>query len=129
MFWYKFQTNFQAALTPEQIAKITATKEACVKETSVSEQLLQDAKNGKFADDSKLKAFSVCVAKKIGFVKASGEIDHAVLKAKSEAVLGDKALANKLDADCAVTKGTVEDTVFETVKCYYDKSGKHLTLI
>lgn len=70
----------------------------------------------------------MCAAKKIGFVDENGDLQHDVLKAKAGAVLGDQKLADKLDAECALKKATVEDTVFEAVKCYFEKSGKRSVL-
>lgn len=84
--------------------------------------MIEDAKTGAPADDPKLKTFLVCVAKKISFVDENGEINHTVVKSK----LGDGA--DKLDADCAVKKATVEDTVFDSLKCYYAKTGKSLLI-
>lgn len=121
---YEQKFIFQASLTPEQIAKLTVIRQSCAKESGVSAQHIDDIMSGKFADDAKLKSFMTCAAKKIGFVNAAGELQHDVLKAKSAASLGDQALADKLDAECAIKKATVEDTVFDAVKCYYEKTGK-----
>lgn len=61
----------------------------------------------------------MCVSKKIGLINEKGELQHDVIIEKSADVLGDKALADKLYGDCAGQKSKVEDTVFDSLKCYY----------
>lgn len=104
--------------------KLKQGRSDCEKETGVNPQLIDDAKKGKFADDAKLKDFLVCLSKKIGFVNDKGELQHAVLIEKSTGVLGDKAQAEKLNSECAVQKSSLQDTVFDSMKCYHEKSGK-----
>lgn len=99
-----------------------------MKETQVDPQLIDDAKKGKFSDDIKLKAFFVCLSKKIGLVNDAGEIQKEVLKAKATQVLGDEATADKLQEECLVKKTSTEDTVFDTLKCYYEKKGQTILI-
>lgn len=115
---------FQAGITPEQMTKLKEYRGACEKETGVDTHLIEEAKKGTFNDDPKLKSFLVCLAKKIGFIGENGEIQHDVLKTKIGATFGNQENSDKLDAACAVKKATVEDTVFESLKCYYEKTGK-----
>lgn len=64
------------------------------------------------------------MAKKIGFISESGKLQHDVLKSKIGGTFGNQEVSDKLDTACAVEKATVEDTVFDGIKCYYEKSGK-----
>lgn len=107
-------------------AKLKELREICLKETQVDPQLIADAKMGKFADDAKLKTFFICVTKKLGLVSDGGEIHEDILNANAVQVLGDKALADKLQKECSAKKSTIEDTIFEKLKCYYAKSGPAL---
>lgn len=117
--------NSQAKLTDEQVSKLKETRKVCTEESGVDTATLDAAKKGQFADDDKFKAYLLCAGKKIGFIDAAGEPQHAVIKSKLGAAIDDQDLADKLDAECAVKKNSPEETAFEIVKCSYEKSPKH----
>ncbi|KAJ8955677.1 hypothetical protein NQ318_008548 [Aromia moschata] len=113
-----------AGLTPEQKEKLSGHHKACLAETGVDSDLVTKARKGEFSEDPKLKEHIFCVAKKIGFVNDAGDFQKDVMKTKISAVLGDEALAEKYIAECAVSKGTPQETAFQAIKCYYEKSRK-----
>ncbi|XP_017795892.1 PREDICTED: general odorant-binding protein 56d-like [Habropoda laboriosa] len=72
------------ALTDEQKAKLTEHKTACIAETSVDPQVVENAKKGNFAqDDEKLGCFVSCMLKKIGIMNQDGSVNEEVTRAKA----------------------------------------------
>lgn len=119
----------QADLTEDQIQKLKRYHAACAGETGVDTSLVTKARKGEFSDDPKLKDHLFCVAKKIGFMTADGEIQKDVLKQKLAPAINDEAAAQKLIEDCAVKKDTPQATAFETVQCYYVKTPTHISIV
>nr|UWL63301.1 odorant binding protein 11 [Pagiophloeus tsushimanus] len=117
-----------ADLTDEQKQKIQAYGKECVGETSVDTELIKKARAGTFTDDAKLKAFVLCMSKKLGFQNNNGEIQTEVVRQKLGGALNDADAANKLVEKCLVVKGSNEDTAFESFKCYYESTPTHLTV-
>ncbi|KAK1120042.1 hypothetical protein K0M31_012771 [Melipona bicolor] len=70
------------ALTEEQKAKLSAHKTACIAETGVDQQLIEDAKKGIAADDDKLSCFAFCMLKKIGAMTDDGTINVELVRQK-----------------------------------------------
>nr|WJJ63286.1 odorant binding protein 28 [Pachyrhinus yasumatsui] len=118
-----------ADLTDEQKQKLQNDGKACIGETGVEVDLVEKARKGTFTDDPKLKAFTSCMAKKIGFQNAAGETQRDVVKQKLAAALNDPAAADKLIEKCLHDKSTPEDTAFENLKCYYENTPLHLSVI
>lgn len=98
----------------------------CIKQAGVETNKIEAAKKGQFADDPKLKDYLVCIAKSIGFVDDAGALQHLVIKSKIGSVLENQDVAAKVDAECAVEKGILQETVFELAKCLYEKKPKYL---
>nr|AXO78383.1 odorant binding protein 5 [Xylotrechus quadripes] len=119
----------EAGLTDEQKQKLIAYHKECGAQSGVDKELIAKARKGDFSDDPKLKEHLFCVAKKIGSFNEAGEIQQQVLKPKITAALGDEALAQKLLDECAVKKDTPQDTVYAAVKCYYEKSPTHISVV
>nr|AKK25143.1 odorant binding protein 19 [Dendroctonus ponderosae] len=117
-----------ADLTEEQKQKIVANGKACVAETGADPELIKAARQGKFADDAKLKAFALCMSKKSGFQNEAGEIQSDVVKQKLGLAIGDEAAAKKLVEKCLVSKGSGEETAIETFKCYYENTPTHIAV-
>ncbi|KMQ83200.1 general odorant-binding protein 56d, partial [Lasius niger] len=70
-------------LTDEQKAKLRQYKESCINESGVDPSVVENAKKGQIAEgDEKLACFSTCMLKKIGILKANGDIDWEVARAK-----------------------------------------------
>lgn len=122
-------SHAQAKLTEEQVAKLKEHREVCIKETGAGVEKIDAAKKGEFADDAKLKAYLLCIAKRIGFIDGAGELQSGVLKAKVGAAIDDQELADKLEPECAVKKDSPEETVFQMAKCFYEKNPKHVVIL
>nr|QUP79498.1 odorant binding protein 5 [Monochamus saltuarius] len=119
----------RANLTEEQIEKLKGYHKDCAGETGVDTGLVTKARKGEFSDDPKFKEHLFCVAKKIGFMTADGEIQKDVLKAKLGPAINDDAAAQQLIDECAVKKDTPQDTAFETIQCYYVKTPTHISIV
>nr|AXO78385.1 odorant binding protein 7 [Xylotrechus quadripes] len=119
----------EAGLTDEQKQKLIAHHKECGAQSGVDNELVTKARKGEFIDDPKLKEHLFCVAKRIGFLNEAGVIQEQLLKSKLSAALGDEALAQKLVSECAIKKDTPQDTAYETVKCYFEKSPTHISIV
>ncbi|XP_029047643.2 general odorant-binding protein 56d-like [Osmia bicornis bicornis] len=74
------------ALTEEQKAKLTQHKNACITETGVDAQVVENAKSGNFAEnDDKLACFSSCMLKKIGIMGEDGTVNLDVARQRAPA--------------------------------------------
>ncbi|XP_017878110.1 general odorant-binding protein 56d-like [Ceratina calcarata] len=72
------------ALTDEQKAKLAEHKAVCITETGVDAQVVENAKNGNWADgDEKLECFSACMLKRIGIMRPDGSISEEVTRQKA----------------------------------------------
>nr|WQM40729.1 odorant-binding protein 9 [Xyleborus affinis] len=117
-----------ADLTDEQKQKILANGKACVSETGVNPELIKEARQGKFTEDDKLKAFTFCMSKKIGFQNDAGEVQADVVKQKLGGALGNQDTANQIVQKCLVAKSSPQETAFQSFKCYYESTPTHLTV-
>lgn len=106
------------------MAKLKENKLKCAEKAGISPEMLDGASKGKFPNDPKLKASLVCMEMTIGFIDQSGQFQHDTIKAVTGQVLGDQGLADQIDAECAVPKSSLEETIYEHLKCLYAKSGK-----
>ncbi|CAG9856348.1 unnamed protein product [Phyllotreta striolata] len=119
----------QSEFTPEQVAKIKQHHAECSKESGVNQELVARARKGDFVEDAKLKRHMFCVSKKIGFQNQEGMVQEEVLKAKVGAILGDQKLADSLIGVCAKNLANGEETAFAAVKCYYEKTPTHISIV
>ena len=116
-------------MTDEQKAKVKQAHDVCVKETSVSTELIIKGRNGDFVDDDKLKNFIFCFFKKIGFQNEAGEFQLNVIRAKLSSDYKPEEV-NKLIETCSGVKGkNPADKAFEAYKCYYKTASKHVSFI
>lgn len=69
------------------------------------------------------------MAKKLGFIDSSGKAQKSVIVTKVGAVIGNTELVAKLVDQCMVKKGSLEDSTFYFVKCFYEKTPKHNLII
>lgn len=76
------------------------------------------AMDGEFTDDPKFKAYLLCFGKKMGFHTDAGGFQMDVIKAKLSSMVADQSLVDKI-LECAVEKGSPEDTAFEAAKCMH----------
>ncbi|KAJ8970113.1 hypothetical protein NQ317_019659 [Molorchus minor] len=118
-----------AGLTEEQKQKLSGHHKECITESGVDNELVSKARKGEFTEDPKLKDHLFCLAKKIGFMNDSGDIKKDVLKTKVGSVVGDDSLADKLIDQCAVKKSSPQETAYETVKCYSEKTSQRVSVI
>ncbi|XP_046614665.1 general odorant-binding protein 56d-like isoform X2 [Neodiprion virginianus] len=96
------------AMSDEMQEMAQMLRNTCVAETGVAEDLIIKCRSGDFTDDPKLKF-------------DNGEIDVDTLVAMlPEEILGK---AEPVLRSCGTIKGTDDcDSVYQTNKCYYDKS-------
>lgn len=99
-------------------------RKICSQQSGVDAKLVENARTGQFAEDTKLKDYLYCVGKRIGTVDEAGNLQHGVFRAKMALLLSNQELADKLDAKCFVAKGTVQETAFEVAKCYVETAPK-----
>nr|AWK23450.1 odorant-binding protein 13 [Chrysomela populi] len=119
----------QGDLSPEQVEKVKQHHKECMQASGITPELLAKTKKGEFPDNQKLKEHMFCFAQKADLMDAQGKIKKDVLLAKASTALGDRALAQKLIDECAVQKKDGPETAFQCVKCYYEKTPSHLSLV
>lgn len=120
---------FQGELTQDQVEKLKEHHRECSQISGVSQDLVKKARQGDFSEDQKLKNHLFCVSKKIGFQSEDGKIQNEVLKTKVGAALGDQELANSLIGECAKESTSGPETAFQIIKCYYEKTPKHISIV
>ncbi|XP_031353512.1 uncharacterized protein LOC116178217 [Photinus pyralis] len=91
--------------------------EQCEKVSGVDPALLADAfSNGKFPDDSKLKAYFKCVLIGYGILNEAGEVNGALMKKTCEMFLSEDDCS--FAETCAKEKGSsLDDTALLIVSC------------
>lgn len=65
----------QSELSPEQLKQWHDIKEACITESGVSREFVEEAEKGVLIIDEKLACFGACAMKKIGLMREDGSID------------------------------------------------------
>lgn len=93
------------------MTKLLEYSSDCIKFTHVELALVLKMRNGDFVDDVNLKEYGVCMAKKIGFVDSSGNVQKSVIARKMGNAIGDNALTSKLTEDCWTEEGDLGDRV------------------
>ncbi|KAG5887560.1 hypothetical protein JTB14_002266 [Gonioctena quinquepunctata] len=120
---------FVQAQTPEQVEKIKSHHAECSKQINIDPQLMIKARQGEFSDEQILKDYLFCVSKKSGFFNDKGELQKDVLLAKTSIAAGNEDDAKKLVDACAVQQKDGPDTTFHVVKCFYEKSPQHISVL
>ncbi|CAH0551618.1 unnamed protein product [Brassicogethes aeneus] len=118
-----------ATLTDAQKEKLLEFHRECKESSGVEQIVIDDAKAGKYANDPKIKAHLFCVSKKIGLQNEAGEIQKDVMMAKLSALLNDQEIAKKMVELCAKPDSTPEETSYSVLKCYYQNTPDHVSLI
>nr|AQY18977.1 odorant-binding protein [Galeruca daurica] len=118
-----------AEITAEQKEKLKEYHKACIVESGVNPEVVKQSRQGQFAEDEKFKIHLFCISKKIGFQNDAGEIQTGVLSKKVGAILNDQKLADQLISTCAQAKENAAETTFQTVKCFFEKSPEHISIL
>nr|QFO46774.1 odorant binding protein [Cylas formicarius] len=108
-------------LSDEQKATIRANIRECSEETNAIKDVVQQARQGNFADNQSLKEYLLCIAKKNQAQDANGKLNVATIREKLGTVLGAKD-ADEIAEKCAKERATPSDTAFEAFKCFYDNA-------
>ncbi|XP_076175217.1 uncharacterized protein LOC143150651 [Ptiloglossa arizonensis] len=114
------------ALTEEQKAKLTEFKGACITETGVDAQVVENAKNGNVDEnDEKLACFSSCMLKKIGIMNQDGTVNEEVSRKRAPAHITKEQIDDVINK-CKDTTGANDcDKAAKLVKCF--KQNKSFT--
>ncbi|XP_003708550.1 general odorant-binding protein 56d-like [Megachile rotundata] len=112
------------ALTEEQKAKLTQHKNACITETGVDAQVVENAKTGNFAeDDEKLACFASCMLKKIGVMNADGTINVEVARQRAPSTVPQEQVESVINK-CKDTTGPNDcKKASNLVKCFKDNKS------
>ncbi|KAG5887561.1 hypothetical protein JTB14_002267 [Gonioctena quinquepunctata] len=120
---------FVQAQFPEQAEKIKGHHEECSKQITIDPQLLVEARQGEFSREQVLKDYLFCVAKKAGIINDNGDLQKNILLAQTSIAAGNENDAKKLVDACAVQQKNGPDTTLYVVKCYYEKSPQHISIL
>ncbi|XP_076240646.1 general odorant-binding protein 56d-like [Calliopsis andreniformis] len=116
------------ALTDEQKTKLAEFKNACITETGVEPQAIENAKSGNADEnDQKLKCFASCMLKKVGVMNEDGSFNEEVTRKRAPSHVT-KDQVDDLINKCKDTTGDdVCDKAAKLVKCY--KENKTFNLL
>nr|AII00979.1 odorant binding protein [Dendrolimus houi] len=113
-------------LTHTQKDKAHQLTMECMKESNVKPEVITEAKKGHYADDEKLKKFTLCFFQKAGILTPDAKlnVDTALEKLPPGV---DKAEATKVLEECKNKTGKDKaDTAFEIFKCYHHGTKTHI---
>lgn len=114
----------QTKLSEEQVAKLVEHRKICGGQSGADAKVIEDSRQGKFADDPKLKKYLLCVGKKIEIINDANELNHSVFVGKLGALLDNQDLATQLDKKCFLKKANAEQSIWEVAKCYIANAPK-----
>ncbi|XP_043267721.1 general odorant-binding protein 56d-like [Venturia canescens] len=110
-----------AAVTDEQKAKLREAKLACITETGVNPEAVENAKKGVFDEtDPKLACFASCFLKKLGFLTEDGVFDEATFRAKVPADIPKEKVDNIVNKCKNSSGASVCETGAKLLKCYLE---------
>ncbi|XP_077266852.1 odorant binding protein 13 [Temnothorax americanus] len=114
-------------LTNEQKAKLREYKESCISESGVDPTVVENAKESRATseNDEKLACFSTCFLKKIGIMKADGEIDWEAARAKLPSDVPQEQ-ADQLYNACKDIAGTGCEKGRNLIKCFVENKQFNL---
>ena len=107
------------ALTDEQKAKLTEFKGACITESGVDPQTVENAKKGIAVEgDEKLACFTSCMLKKIGILNQEGNFDEETARKRAPSTIA-KDQVDDIIAKCKDTTGANDcDKAAKLLKCF-----------
>ena len=107
-------SKIQAALSPEQIAKLEPISKKCRTESGLTvEEVTKLRTTQQYENSPKLRKQALCLYKKTGFISESGDINSEVVKSRLQAAgASDDTIANILKS----AKNTPEETAFALSK-------------
>lgn len=115
------------ALDKDQKARVLAASKQCQKQTGASEELILKTRKGEYADDPKLKEHLLCFAKKLGFINEEGEIQADAIKARGSGDIPADILQQATDKCAGLTADTLQQTIFDVLKCYSKATSARFT--
>ncbi|XP_063914063.1 B1 protein-like [Zophobas morio] len=110
-------TTCTLAVLDESLSEIEPSILSCRSEHDVTDEEIQrDRAAGNFVNNPKYKEYILCILKKEGLIKESGELETEVITSRFQAVgMTDDQWA--LIFNCSANQATPEDTAIEFVKC------------
>ena len=108
-------SKIQAALSPEQIAKLEPISKECRTESGLTvEEVTKLRTTQQYENSPKLRKQALCLYKKTGFISESGDINSEVVKSRLQSAgASDDTIANILKS---AKKDTPEETAFALSK-------------
>ncbi|CAL7937723.1 unnamed protein product [Xylocopa violacea] len=112
------------ALTEEQKAKLSEYKSACITETGVDTQVVDNAKSGNYAkDDEKLGCFTACMLKKIGIMNQDGSVNEEVARKRAPPNIPKEQVEDVI-SKCKDTTGPNDcQKASNLAQCFIDKKS------
>ncbi|XP_043470469.1 general odorant-binding protein 83a-like [Leptopilina heterotoma] len=116
--------NVDGKFNVEGLKKMTKPlREPCIQQSGVSPELVDEARNGNFADDMELKCYYMCLMQKLKVIKG-GKLTVSSIKAQAAALMEDSLAARVIELIDACEESAVHDDLceasFRYVKCAID---------
>ncbi|XP_057666868.1 uncharacterized protein LOC130900343 [Diorhabda carinulata] len=112
-----------AELTAEQHERLKEYNRECSAKSGVGHDVIAQIKEGQFPDDEKFENHIICLAKKIGFINDSEELQTQVIREKMKSVFDDHEVTEIIKT-CTEDMETDDGTTFEKIKCFLKKAPK-----
>ncbi|THK33257.1 general odorant-binding protein 56d [Diachasma alloeum] len=105
-------------LTDAQKQKLREHRDACVTETGADRADVDKAYKGEWADNPKLRCFTLCMMKKVGMMNDDGVLDETITRQRMALKLKPEKV-DEIWTKCKDLKGTTAcDTAYMMMKCY-----------
>ncbi|XP_076267140.1 B1 protein-like [Rhynchophorus ferrugineus] len=117
----------QCQLPAEAREQLLGHHNACVGQTGVDQNLVNQARQGTFQDDPRLRAFAFCMSRRLGFQNESGQIQREVVRQRLAGLLG-ADVANQLVTTCLMDRATPEETASAAFRCYYETTPTRIVI-
>ncbi|XP_063986206.1 uncharacterized protein LOC135167193 [Diachasmimorpha longicaudata] len=107
-------------LTEAQKQKVRENRDACITETGADREEVNKANKGEWADNAKIRCFTLCMLKKWGMMNDAGVLDEAAARQKMGLQMKPEKV-EEIMTKCKYLKGdTACDTAYMMMKCYTD---------
>nr|AVU05018.1 odorant binding protein 9 [Agrilus mali] len=107
-------------LAPELQAILKKRQDECLASNPVDKNVLDDARNGKFADDAKLKKYIFCNLYEGSFLTEEGVLRPQIAQIKLTLAFGKEKAESLIEKCKPVSKGNKVDVAFDLLKCIYN---------
>nr|UTN00823.1 odorant binding protein [Semanotus bifasciatus] len=94
--------------------------------TRLDKEMIEKLRKHEEVDKKQLRAYSLCMTKKLGIQKENGDVDKEALKKTLAKAINDETKLNKLVGECGARRDTIGETAEEIMRCFHEHIGRHM---